>query len=89
MQSQILHDIFNLDMRNAITVTSFCSKCILATLLLLLLTHCFTTIRYSVQRFRNRRYQGKEPLTLPYILPGVGSALSLITNPHGFFNNIV
>ncbi|ENH66905.1 Cholesterol 7-alpha-monooxygenase [Fusarium oxysporum f. sp. cubense race 1] len=42
-----------------------------------------------VARFCDRRYQGKEPSTLPYVLPGVGSALSLIRNPHGFFNSIV
>ncbi|KAI9164115.1 Cytochrome P450 monooxygenase calL [Paramyrothecium foliicola] len=36
-----------------------------------------------------RRYRGKEPPTLPYVLPGVGSALSLIRNPHGFFDSIV
>ncbi|KAF5681670.1 cytochrome P450 monooxygenase 7B1 [Fusarium circinatum] len=42
-----------------------------------------------VARFRDRRYKGKEPSTLPYVLPGVGSALSLIKNPHGFFNSIV
>lgn len=89
MKSQVLQDLFNLDMRNAMSFHNFVVECILFALVLLLSTHCFTTVRYSVQRFRDRRYRGKEPLTLPYTLPGVGSALNLITNPHGFFKSIV
>ncbi|KAH7198438.1 cytochrome P450 [Fusarium flagelliforme] len=60
-----------------------------AVLVLLFSTYCITTIRYSLQRFSDRRYQGKEPSTLPYGIPGLGSALGLIQNPHGFFKSIV
>jgi hypothetical protein len=61
----------------------------LAAFVLLFSTYCITTIRYSLQRFSDRRYQGKEPSTLPYGVPGLGSALGLIRNPHGFFKSIV
>lgn len=60
-----------------------------AVLVFLLSTYCITTIRYLLQRSRDRRYQGKEPSTLPYGVPGLGSALGLIRNPHGFFKSIV
>ena len=56
---------------------------------LLFSTYCITTIRYLLQRSCDRRYQGKEPSTLPYGVPGLGSALGLIRNPHGFFKSIV
>lgn len=54
----------------------------------ILSTHCFTTLRYLIQSFSDRRFKGKEPPTLPYQLPGIGSALDLIRNPHGFFDSI-
>jgi len=62
---------------------------LVAVLVLLFSTYCITTIRYWLQRSCNRRYQGKEPSTLPYGVPGLGSALGLIRNPHGFFKSIV
>lgn len=58
-------------------------------LVLVLSTHCFTTARYLIQSLSDRRYKGKEPTSLPYQLPGVGSALELVRNPHGFFNSAV
>jgi hypothetical protein len=89
MPSRVLRDMFDFDMMNTPFFNASASSFALVAVLLLLLTHCITTIRYSVQRFCDRRHKGKEPSTLPYILPGVGSALSLIRNPHGFFNSIV
>lgn len=65
------------------------SYALAALVVLLFSTYCITTIRYSLQRLCNRRYQGKEPSTLPYGVPGLGSALGLIRNPHGFFKSIV
>ncbi|KAM5384726.1 hypothetical protein ACJA88_002573 [Fusarium oxysporum] len=89
MPSRVLKDMFDFDMMDAPFFNASASTIALVAVLLLLSTHCITTIRYSIQRFCDRRYQGKEPSTLPYVLPGVGSALSLIRNPHGFFNSIV
>ncbi|RKK81088.1 hypothetical protein BFJ69_g4000 [Fusarium oxysporum] len=89
MPSRVLKDMFDFDMMNAPFFNASASTIALVAVLLLLSTHCITTIRYSIQRFCDRRYQGKEPSTLPYVLPGVGSAPSLIRNPHGFFNSIV
>lgn len=89
MPSRVLKDMFDFDMMNAPLFNVSASSIALVAVLLLLSTHCITTIRYSIQRFYDRRYRGKEPSTLPYVLPGVGSALSLIRNPHGFFNSIV
>jgi ABC-type Fe3+ transport system permease subunit len=89
MQSRVLKDMFNFDMMNATFLDASASTFALVALFLLLSTHCITTIRYSIQRFYDRRYKGKEPSTLPYVLPGVGSAISLIRNPHGFFKSIV
>ncbi|KAF5001554.1 hypothetical protein FDECE_10902 [Fusarium decemcellulare] len=76
-------------MENAAATSGTAFAIALIGVLLLLATHCFTTFRYSIQRFCDRRHLGKEPLTLPYALPGVGSALSLIRNPHGFFDSVV
>ncbi|KAM0222085.1 hypothetical protein ACHAPA_009664 [Fusarium lateritium] len=89
MPSRVLKDMFNFDMMNATFLDASASIFALVALFLLLSTHCITTIRYSMQRFYDRRYKGKEPSTLPYVLPGVGSAISLIRNPHGFFKSIV
>ncbi|KPA38475.1 cytochrome p450 7b1, partial [Fusarium langsethiae] len=69
--------------------TSPTAYALVSLLVLLFSTYCITTIRYSLQRISNRRYQGKEPSTLPYGVPGLGSAFGLIRNPHGFFKSIV
>lgn len=89
MQPRVLRDSLKFNMENIASHNKLLLKFGSIALALLLLTHCFTTIRYLVQRSYDRRFRGKEPLTLPYVLPGVGSALSLITNPHGFFDSIV
>lgn len=60
------------------------TRTIILILLLLVSTHCLTTCRFVYQSLFDRRNQGKEPPTLPYSLPWVGSALQLIQNPHGF-----
>lgn len=57
-------------------------------LLLMLATHCFTTIRFRIHHHYNRRHQGREPATIPYSIPGLGSALSWIQRPHDFFDSI-
>lgn len=87
MPSLILEDLAKLNTKNT-TATENVVLAIVSGFFLLFSTYCFTTIRYFIQRSYDRRYRGKEPNTLPYILPGVGSALSLIKNPHGFFESI-
>jgi hypothetical protein len=56
--------------------------------LVLISTHCFTTCRFVIQSLIDRRFQGKEPLTLPYSIPGVGNALQAIRNTHNFYEYV-
>lgn len=59
-------------------------------IILLLSTFCFTTIRYFIQcHALDRRYKGKEPATLPYWIPFVGSALHMIESPHNFLDQVL
>ena len=51
-------------------------------------TYCFTTIRYLTQTLSTKPHSGQEPPTLPYTIPGVGSAWALIRAPHRFFDNL-
>ncbi|KAK3315645.1 cytochrome P450 [Apodospora peruviana] len=91
MRSRLLKDLVAVDMDNTDESTRLGRvglEIVLGVLILLLSTHCFTTCRYLLQSFRNRRYKGKEPSSLPYQLPGIGSAFQLVTNPHRFFDSI-
>lgn len=59
-------------------------------LIVVLSTHCFTTARYYIHyHLIDHHNRGKEPLTLPYSLPWVGSAIYMIENPHGFFDHVL
>ncbi|KAM7198353.1 Cytochrome P450 [Rhypophila sp. PSN 637] len=89
MRSRLLQDLVAVDMDPDSTRLGIMGlQVAVGVLILLLSTHVLTTFRYLFQSFRNRRYKGKEPSSLPYQLPGVGSALQLVTNPHGFFDSI-
>ena len=48
-------------------------------------TFLITTCRFHLGHITNPRNTGKEPPTLPYFIPWVGSALSMISDPHGFY----
>ena len=49
------------------------------------LTFLLTFLRFRLQCLGDRRFKGKEPPTLPYWIPFVGSALGMVRNPHGFY----
>lgn len=88
MRSRIVRHLVDVDMEEAnSSSTGLLVQAAVLILISLLSTHCFTTARYIIQSFTDRRYKGKEPSTLPYQLPGVGSALDLVRNPHGFFDS--
>lgn len=58
----------------------------LLALVLLSSTFLVTTCRYYIQtRFRDGRFKGLEPVTLPYWIPWIGSGLTVATNPHKFY----
>ena len=49
-------------------------------------TYVFTSCRFYIGcSFENRRLKGLEPLTLPYFIPWVGTGLSIVLNPHKFY----
>ena len=90
MRSRIVKYLVDVDMEDTNNLTGrLLVQVAIIALVSLLSTHCFTTARYLLQSFTDRRYKGKEPATLPYQLPGVGSALDLVKNPHGFFDSAV
>ena len=61
------------------------SIAVLAVILVLLSTHAFTTLRFRLGRRGNAgRYAGKEPPTLPYSIPWIGSAF-LMRDPHAMY----
>ncbi|SPO01744.1 related to cytochrome P450 7B1 [Cephalotrichum gorgonifer] len=92
MRLRIVKDFVGVDMDDTINNSAIGTPVVQAAVFILILvlsTHCFTTARYLFQSFSDRRYKGKEPTSLPYQLPGVGSALQLVRNPHGFFDSVV
>src|SRR5262245_53597203 len=52
---------------------------------ILVFTFLFTTLRFRLQRLDDGRFEGKEPPTLPYWIPFVGSAVEMSRNPNGFY----
>ena len=70
------------------TVVYAITRTIIGVLLLLVSTRCVTTGRYVYQSLTDRRYQGKEPVTLPYSLPWIGSALQITQNTHKFYDYV-
>ncbi|PGH00652.1 hypothetical protein AJ80_09142 [Polytolypa hystricis UAMH7299] len=51
----------------------------------LVATYLFTLCRFYATRGPKSRFAGSEPPTVPYWIPFVGSALSMVTDPHKFF----
>jgi hypothetical protein len=52
-------------------------------------TFVFTTSRFRVRSmlYESAKYQGREPPTLPYYIPWLGSTLFYLANPHGFMKS--
>ena len=48
-------------------------------------TYLFTVCRFYAPRAVHSRCIGKEPPTVPYWIPFVGSAFAMISDPHKFF----
>lgn len=80
--------------REAVSALLFPSENIIANSLLVILfglgiflvaTYLFTLCRFYLTSGPKSRFEGKEPPTLPYWIPFVGSAIPMVTDPHKFF----
>jgi hypothetical protein len=71
------------------TVVYIITRITIWVILLLVSTNCITTCRFAYQSLIDRRNQGKEPLTLPYSLPWIGSALQITQNTHSFYDYVM
>ena len=49
--------------------------------------YLITTFRFFVGSLVDRRYKGKQPLTLPYWIPYLGSALLMTNDAHSFYES--
>lgn len=50
-----------------------------------LTTYIFTTCRFYLTSRASSRFMGKEPPTLSYWIPWVGNGLSMVRDPHKFY----
>ena len=48
-------------------------------------TYLITTCRFFIGCLGDRRHKGKQPLTLPYWIPFLGSSIFMATNGHAFY----
>lgn len=53
--------------------------------LLICSTYLVTTCQAFIGSLYDRRYKGKQPLTLPYWIPFLGSSIFMATNGHAFY----
>jgi hypothetical protein len=68
-------------------VFAYPSAALVIFLSILTSTFLFTNLRFRLQCLGDMRLKGKEPPTLPYWIPFVGSALGMVRNPHGFYKS--
>jgi hypothetical protein len=54
-------------------------------ILLFCSTYLVTTCRFFIGSLGDRRHKGKQPLTLPYWIPFLGSSIFMATNGHAFY----
>ncbi|KAK6827835.1 hypothetical protein PG987_011176 [Apiospora arundinis] len=63
---------------------------LLISLLIPIGTFLVTTYSFHIaSRLGGRRFRGLEPPTLPYWIPFIGSGLSIATNPHKFYEDVM
>lgn len=52
-------------------------------------TYVVTTCRFFIGSLINRQFKGKQPLTVPYWIPFMGSAIFMANDAHGFYESAV
>jgi len=52
-------------------------------------TYLVTTCRFLIGSLSDRRHKGKQPLTLPYWIPFIGSSIFMATNGHAFYESVM
>lgn len=62
------------------------SGVLLTALILIFSTYVFTKLRYLTSTLPGRS-QGKQPLTLPYWIPFIGSSILMTKNAHAFYES--
>ncbi|KAK7920062.1 hypothetical protein PG985_008084 [Apiospora marii] len=67
-----------------VVVQTLC-KAALSLVMLFVATYLFTSCRFHMTSGHDSRFRGKEPPTLPYWIPYVGNAWSMVTDPHKFY----
>ncbi|KAK7978389.1 Cholesterol 7-alpha-monooxygenase [Apiospora saccharicola] len=67
-----------------VLVQTLC-KAALSVAMLFVATYLFTSCRFHLTSGHDSRFKGKEPPTLPYWIPYLGNAWSMVTDPHSFY----
>ncbi|KAK8040055.1 hypothetical protein PG993_008466 [Apiospora rasikravindrae] len=60
-------------------------KAALSIVMLFVATYLFTSCRFHWTSGHDSRFRGREPPTLPYWIPWLGNAWSMVTDPHKFY----
>ncbi|KAI9783662.1 MAG: hypothetical protein M1839_003510 [Geoglossum umbratile] len=68
-------------------VFAYSSAALVIFLSILTSTFLFTSLRFRLKCLGDMRLEGKEPPTLPYWIPFIGSSLGMMRNPHGFYKS--
>lgn len=68
-----------------LSILQILTSTVLGLVILCAITYLFTSFRFSLTSGLNSRFKGNEPPTLPYWIPWVGNAWSMVTDPHKFY----
>jgi len=86
VKDSILNSLLDLHTHNLAVLPIGCI--LFSVVFIIASTFLITTCRFYIGvSLGDRRFRGLEPLTLPYCIPWIGSGLSIIRNPHAFYES--